>query len=167
MELSPIWKAASCATSEELPSILRNPKVHYRVNKSPPLVPILSQSIHSLPSNIHLYSSDTFKYYSPSLALPTSLFSSGFPIHMHSSSPHSCYMPCSPNPPWHDYSSYTCRRVKVMKLLTTQLSPTSLHFLFRPNIVLNTLFSNSPASASIHVYQRNRPHSFITYALKM
>jgi hypothetical protein len=47
--------------------------------------------------------------------------------YMHSSSPHSCYMPC-PSPPWFDHSNYTWRRVQVMKLIM-QFSPTSYHFI--------------------------------------
>jgi hypothetical protein len=79
MELGPTWDAASHSATQKLPNILWSPKIHYRDQKIPELVPILRQinSLHITPyylSKIHsLLSSHV------SLGIPSGLFPSGFP----------------------------------------------------------------------------------------
>jgi hypothetical protein len=78
MELNPFLKANSCSALQEFPNILLNPKVHYRVHKSTPLVPILWIVLSLPPQYISLRSILKLSYYL--LLGPSSgLFPSGFP----------------------------------------------------------------------------------------
>jgi hypothetical protein len=49
MEPSPSWETSSCSAIPEFPNILWNTKILYCVQKSPPLVPSMSQIIQSIP----------------------------------------------------------------------------------------------------------------------
>jgi hypothetical protein len=146
MELSCPWETASCAAIQELPSILWNPKVQYRVHNSPPLVPILSRSMQSVP--LHPLSLRSILILSTHLlrGLRSGLFPSGLPAdsYMHSSALHSSYMPLPSHSPWLDHSNYTWRRVQVIKLLIMQFSRTSRHF-----ISLRSRYSPSPSPSHI------------------
>jgi hypothetical protein len=95
-------QSATREVTRQFPSSLWNPKLHYRIHKSPPHVRIRSETnaVHTTPS--HPISKISI------LPLPMCVLS------------HSCYMPRSSHPP--DYSTYTWRRVHMTKLLVMQFS---------------------------------------------
>jgi len=55
--------------SQDIPSILRNPKVHYRIYNSPPLVPLLSQNNPVLEIHVNIIFLSTSRSSNGSLSL--------------------------------------------------------------------------------------------------
>jgi hypothetical protein len=115
MELSPWWEGTSCSATQEFPNIVWNPKIHYRVHKSPSLVPVLNQMnpVHTAPSSLRFILVLSSRL---PLGLPSSLIHCGFPtkiLHGFLFLPQACYMPCPSHSPWLDRSNYTWWRVQV------------------------------------------------------
>ena len=152
MQHSPSWEANRFSTSQEIPRILWNPKVHYRIHKCPPPVPILSQlnpvhdpTTHFLKGQLNIYSwvSQAISYHQVS---PRG-------IHLSSPIPATC--------PAHLILLDFITR-KIMGEQYRSFSSSSCIFLnspvtsslLGPNILLNTLFSNNPQPTLIPQCQR-------------
>ena len=79
MVQSPSWEANWFAASQETPCISRNPKVHYRTHKHPPLVSILCQPNPVHIPTFHLLQIRPNIIHPSTPGLPSGLFPSGFP----------------------------------------------------------------------------------------
>ena len=144
MQQSPSREANRFADSQEIPRILSNPNVHYRIHKCPPPVPFLS---HLDPVN-----TPTFRFLKIHLniILPFTPGSSKWSLSLcflHQNSvytytvPHTRYMP-RPSYSSRFYHPTILGEKYSFSLCSFLHSPVTSSFL-GPNILLSTLFSNT------------------------
>jgi hypothetical protein len=131
MDQSPSAETIVHSASQEIPRLLWNTKVHYRVHKSPSPIHTLSQvnPIHTpkpyfqkIQFNIILRSTTRSSEWYP----PFRILNQNFCLHSLFS--HARCMPRSSRRPKFDHPN-NWWRVHIMELLTVHFSPTSLHFI--------------------------------------
>jgi len=155
MEQSPSWEANRFSASQAIPSILWNPKVHCRICKSSPPVPILSQinqvhapQFHFLKIHLNFILSSTpvsskwsfsirFSHHNP---LYTSLLSN------------TCYMPRPFHSSRFDHANNIWWEIQIVKLLIVWFSPLSVaSSLLGPNFLLDLLmFTDENCGGLLH-----------------
>jgi hypothetical protein len=109
VEQTPSWEAYSSLTSQEIPHVLWNPTVHYRIHKSQWRVPILKQNLSSpRPSILFLLRSILIFSFHLRLCLPSSVFTSVRPTrHLHVFLFSAIRATCPQSPTsWFDHPNY-------------------------------------------------------------
>ena len=158
------WEANQFSTSQETPPILWNPKVHYRIGKCPPPAPILSQldPVHTFTTHflkIHLYttfpSTPGTPKWSHSLRFPR-LSSSPYVLHAMPRPSHSSRFD-HPNNMGEENRSFNS---SICSFLHSPVTSS----LLSPNILLNTLFPNTPSLRSSRNVSDQVSHPYKTQA---
>jgi len=141
MEQSPSWEANWFSTSQEVPHILWNPKIHYHIHKCTPPVPILSRI-----DPVHAPTSHFLKIHLNSI-LPSMLGPSKWSLSLRFphqnpvyASPliHTCYMPCLSHS-----SPFIIQTILRILVLCSFLRCPVTSSLLGPNILLSAIFSNT------------------------
>ena len=165
------WEANWFAASQEIARISRNPKVHYRTHKLPPPVSILG-----LPNPVHISTSYLLEIH-PNIIHPSTpwppqcgLFPSTFPtknLYTPLSSPIHATCPAhlilrdfiTHTILGEEYKSFSC---SLCNLLHSPVTSS----LIGPNILVNTMFSNTLSFLSSLNVRRNIPNIFKTMNLE-
>ena len=109
------------SAGQEIPRILWNPKVHYRIHKCPPPAPVLSSSIQSIPAHPTSWRSILILSSHLRLGLPSGLLPSGLPTKTLYASPlpHTGYIPRQPHSSRSYHPNNIGWAVLIIKLLIT------------------------------------------------
>ena len=147
MQQSPSWEANWFSTSQEIPSIVWNPKVHYHIHKRLPPAPILSQI-----DPVHTPTPQFLKIHL-NIILPSTPGSSKWslsPMFPHQNPVYSSPLPvratCLAHLIFIDFISRTILSEKYRSSSSSLRSLLHSHVtssLLGPNILLNTLSSNT------------------------
>jgi len=152
MEQSPSWEADTSSDSQEFPHILRNMKVHYRLQNCPPPVPILRQinPVHAPTSH---FWNNPFNIIPPSTPWPSEWYR---PLKFPYQEPllYTYHMPRPSHFSWLDHPKKILWAVHIIKLLITSFFSTPLLLL---HYATNRQVAGSIPDGVIGIFQWHNP----------
>ena len=145
--LTPSWEVKRFSTSQEIPRILWNLKVHYRIHKCPPPLPILNQFDPAHTPTSHFLKTHLNNILPSASGYPKWSLSPGFPHqNPYMLLPYPICATCPAHLTFLDFNTRTILSEQYRSLsssLCNFLHSPVTSSLLGPNILLNTLFSNT------------------------